>query len=75
MAGTKKDPSKEYSPNWGGKRDNLAGRVGRKPTGRQKIFRTLSISGTDEEISKIKALADQSGKSTSRYVIETLLGL
>lgn len=75
MPGVKKDPSREYSPNWGGKRDNLAGRVGRKPTGRQKIYRTLSIAGTDEEVSRIRELAEESGKSVSRYVIDTLLGI
>lgn len=47
--------------------------AGRKPTGRLKIFKTISISGTPEEIERLKALAETSGKSFSRFVIDTLL--
>lgn len=46
---------------------------GRKPTGRIKIFASTTISGTPEEIEKLKAIAKSKGKSTSRFVLDTLL--
>ena len=46
---------------------------GRKPTGRLKIFANTTISGTPEEIAKLKELAKQNGKSTSRFIFDTLL--
>lgn len=69
----KKQPDKEYSPNWGGARTNLKGRVGRKATGRKTIFASVTISGYPEEVEKIKALAKESGKSVSRFIIEKIL--
>lgn len=48
---------------------------GRKPTGRLKIFASTTISGMPEEIARLKELAKQNGKSTSRFVLDTLLGL
>lgn len=47
---------------------------GRKPTGRLKIFANTTISGTPEEIEKLKTLAKSKGKSLSRLVLDTLLG-
>lgn len=46
---------------------------GRKPTGRLKIFANTTISGSPEEIARLKELAKQNGKSTSRFVLDTLL--
>lgn len=46
---------------------------GRKPTGRQKIYVNTTISGLPEEIDALKALARKSGKTLSRFVIETFL--
>lgn len=46
---------------------------GRKPTGRQKIYVNTTISGLPEEIDALKALAKKSGKTLSRFVIETFL--
>ena len=47
---------------------------GRKPTGRQKIYVNTTISGLPEEIDALKALAKKSGKTLSRFVIESFLG-
>lgn len=41
--------------------------------GRKTIFKTASISGSPEEIEALKKLAEQSGKSFSRFIIEALL--
>lgn len=46
---------------------------GRKPTGRQKIYVNTTISGLPEEIAALKTLAKKSGKTLSRFVIETFL--
>ena len=46
---------------------------GRKPTGRVKQFANATVSGSPEEIAALKELALQSGKSFSRFVIESLL--
>lgn len=40
--------------------------------GRKKIFQTVSISGTPEEIAALKACAAQKGKTVSRLVIDAL---
>ena len=64
-------------PTWGGKRAGQGRPKGaaNKGTelGRKTLFASTTISGAPEEIAAIKALAAQSGKSTSRYIIETLL--
>lgn len=41
--------------------------------GRKTPFKTVSISGSPEEIEALKSLAMKSGKSFSRFVIESLL--
>lgn len=46
---------------------------GRKPTGRLKIYVNTTISGLPEEIDALKALAKKSGKTLSRFVIESFL--
>lgn len=46
---------------------------GRKATGRQTIYKTVSISGTPEEIEQLKKLAEKSGKTFSRFIIESFL--
>lgn len=46
---------------------------GRKPKAPEKRHRTnVTICGTLDEISKLKALAKEAGKSTSRYVLDNL---
>ena len=40
--------------------------------GRKKIFQTVSISGTPEEIAALKACAAGKGKTVSRLVIDAL---
>ncbi|MCF0124462.1 MAG: hypothetical protein HUJ68_01675 [Clostridia bacterium] len=44
---------------------------GKNNKGRTAV--TLAISGTPEEISEIKEKAKDCGKTTSRYVIESVL--
>lgn len=46
---------------------------GRKPTGRKVIYKTVSISGLPEEIEAMKKLSAQSGKTFSRFIIESIL--
>ena len=73
MPGKPKQEDKEYSANWGGARGNLKGRVGRKPSETHKVFKSLTISGSEEEIEALKRLASESGKSASRFIIESLV--
>lgn len=47
--------------------------AGRPATGRLKIFASLTISGTPEEIEKIKQLAKENNKSASRFIIDKIL--
>ncbi len=48
------------------------GSVKEGATGRKKMFQTVSISGTPEEIGLLKANAASAGQSVSRYVISRL---
>jgi len=41
--------------------------------GRKTIFKSVTISGSPEEVEKIKQLAEASGKSVSRFIIEKIL--
>jgi|BioPla2DNA2_1021312.scaffolds.fasta_scaffold119718_1 hypothetical protein len=41
--------------------------------GRKKFFQTVSISGTPEEIEKVKALAEKCGKTVSRFLLDLAL--
>ena len=54
---------------WGGSRQGS----GRKATGRKAIYKTVSISGTPEEIEQLKQLAEKSGKTFSRFIIESFI--
>lgn len=40
---------------------------------KKKKFKTMSISGTPEEIEKLKEIANKAGKSVSRLVLDTFL--
>lgn len=46
---------------------------GRKATGRKIIYKTVSISGTPEEIEQLKQIAEKSGKTFSRFIIESFI--
>lgn len=41
--------------------------------GRKTIFKSVTIVGSPEEVEKLKELAEKSGKSVSRFIIETIL--
>ena len=41
--------------------------------GRKTIFKTTAISGSPAEIDELKRLAEEAGKSLSRFVIETFI--
>lgn len=63
---------------WGGARPGAGrkkGSVKDGATGRKKIFQTASISGTPEEIARLKANAESAGQSVSRFVISQLAGI
>ena len=54
--------------------------AGRKPgslnknnaLGRKKIYQTISISGTPDEIAALKANAEAAGQTVSRFVLDRL---
>ena len=48
---------------------------GRKPLpdGEKKVFQSTTISGTPEEIASLKKLADNNGKSVSRFVLDNFI--
>lgn len=46
---------------------------GRKKSENKKVFANTTISGTPEEIAKLKDLAKQANKTVSRYVLDNLL--
>lgn len=74
MAGAKKEDGKEYSSNWGGKRAGGGRRKGspNKGTelGRKTIYTTITLSAKPEEAARIRELANDSGKSISRFIID-----
>lgn len=47
---------------------------GRKPlpVGKKKVFQSTTISGTPEEIARLKKIADDNGKSVSRLVLDNI---
>ena len=47
--------------------------AGRKRQDTEARSKTMAISGTETEIEKIKKLAKESGKTTSRFLIELAL--
>lgn len=56
----------------GGKREG-AGRPFGTKTGRNVIYKTISISALPEEVEFIKSAATSAGKSVSRYLVELAL--
>ena len=77
MSGTKKQADKEYSENWGGKRENSGNKGGfhgggRKPTGRK--YKTFSFSCSPEQYDAIKAKIDASGLKPSHFFVKMCLG-
>ena len=52
------------------KRAAGGGRKTINPNGEKKIFSSTSISGTPEEIEKLKDIAVKNGKSVSRLVLD-----
>lgn len=58
--------NKEENTGRGGARKG----AGRKPTGRQKLFVSTTISGTAQEIAALKAAAEKAGKSVSRFILD-----
>ena len=52
------------------KRKAGGGRKTIDPNGKKKIFFSATISGTPEEIEKLKKIAKSKGKSVSRYVLD-----
>lgn len=57
----------------GGARAGAGRKKGSVSCGEKKIFKTVSISGTPEELEKLKNFAKQSGKTVSRFVLDNLL--
>lgn len=61
----------------GGKREGAGRPKGAKnkvpAQGRKKIFASITISGTPEEVAKIKLLAKENNKSVSRFMLEKCL--
>ena len=47
---------------------------GRKPlpVGKKKVFQSTTISGTPEEIARLKKIADDNGKSVSRFILDEI---
>lgn len=41
--------------------------------GRKTLFKNITVSGSPEEIEQLKKLAEASGKSLSRFVLDSLL--
>lgn len=51
-----------------------AGSKNKKPAeGRKIIYKTFSISALPEEAEQLKALAEKSGKTLSRFLVELAL--
>ena len=51
-----------------------AGSKNKKPAEvRKTIYKTISISALPEEVEQLKALAEQSGKTLSRFLVELAL--
>lgn len=64
---------KKEKSNWGGKRPGAGRKHLTKPNLNKKIFKTVSISGSEKEIGILKKQAVEKKKSFSRYVIEELV--
>ena len=64
---------KKEKSTWGGKRPGAGRRPSAQPKLNKKKFRTVSISGSENEIGILKKQAVEKKKSFSRYVIEELV--
>ena len=64
---------KKTKNTWGGKRPGAGRKPLAEPNPNRKKFKTVSISGSEKEISILKKQAAEKKKSFSRYVIEELL--
>lgn len=49
------------------------GRKTLDPTGKRKEFKTVSISGTPEEMEALKQKAKAAGQTVSRFVLDNLI--
>ena len=67
MAGTKKDPLKEYSSNYGGKREGS----GRKKLETGRVRFQVSCQPSEEKILREKA--EKAGLSLSKFMVECAL--
>lgn len=67
MAGTKKDPAKTYSSNYGGKREG----AGRKKLETGRVCFQVSCQPSEEKI--IREKAEKAGLSLSKYVVQCIL--
>ena len=65
--------SEKEKNSWGGKREGAGRKPLAEPNPNRKIFKTVSISGTEKEIGILKRQAAEKKKSFSRYVIEELV--
>lgn len=54
------------------KRKAGGGRKTIDPTGKKKVFFSATISGTPEEIERLKEIAKANGKSVSRYILDAI---
>lgn len=59
--------NEKHSGNWGGIRPNSG-----RPKG-DKIYKNITIAGSESEIENIKEQAVENGKSISRFVIEKIV--
>lgn len=57
----------ENTNKWGGVRSG----AGRKRNG--KVYKNITIAGTDKEVSNIKSQAKENKKSISRFIIEKVV--
>ena len=52
---------------------SLRGEAGGRPKGRKAIYKTFSVSLPEEEADKLRALANESGKSLARFIYESIV--
>ena len=63
----------ETKNTWGGKRPGAGRKKLETPNPNRKKFKTVSICGSEKEISALKRHAQEKEKSLSRYVVEELV--
>lgn len=75
MPGTKKDSEKEYSPNWGGKREGQG-----RPKGTTGAYKEnpkslqVALRLTAEEKADLERRAQEAGLTVSKYIHMQLFG-